>query len=482
MRSIRRGASRRRPCWRGSTRPPLRTSSARYGEEPHARRIARVIVDARRAEPIETAEQLASVVERAVPRRPGPRGRIHPAPRVFQALRIAVNGELESLGGPRCRRWTSRDRAGASSSSAITRSRTGSSSASCHRAPRLHLSARGSRLRLRPGPRLRPVGPRRRCPVRRRGRRQSPCPERPPPARRAARSMREPPSRPPRRKGYPTHEQAPRGRPASYLRPSSTRGPRAARPRLAGRHARARSRRRRLRAGRGLLVADRPRARRSARPGSGWSSGRLRRAPARAPGSSAGACRCRRRASRRPASRRSLAAPGARRRGQPRPAAVGEDRHPRGRHRPDLRPGLRLAGPDGPRVGQRGRAGSDHCRAPDHARPSRSSCAPTCTDSAANRPSGSRPWTPVSGSSWTRSSSGALTHHARPDRQSPAHAAASSRSSSSSGRPAWRAWATGSWPATTGSWPRPGSRSRCGPRSRRTAARSTTAVARWRWR
>jgi len=69
----------------------------RYGEEPHARRIARAIADARRAEPIETAEQLAALVERAVPRRPGPRGRIHPATRVFQALRIAVNGELEAL-------------------------------------------------------------------------------------------------------------------------------------------------------------------------------------------------------------------------------------------------------------------------------------------------------------------------------------------------------------------------------------------------
>jgi len=69
----------------------------RFGEEPHARRIARAIVDARRVEPIETAEQLAAVVERAVPRRPGPRGRIHPATRVFQALRIAVNGELDAL-------------------------------------------------------------------------------------------------------------------------------------------------------------------------------------------------------------------------------------------------------------------------------------------------------------------------------------------------------------------------------------------------
>jgi 16S rRNA (cytosine1402-N4)-methyltransferase len=69
----------------------------RYGEEPHARRIARAIVDGRGAEPIATAEQLAALVERAVPRRPGPRGRIHPATRVFQALRIAVNGELDAL-------------------------------------------------------------------------------------------------------------------------------------------------------------------------------------------------------------------------------------------------------------------------------------------------------------------------------------------------------------------------------------------------
>lgn len=68
-----------------------------YGEEPQARRIARAIVAARRTAPIETAGQLAEVVERAVPRRPGPRGRIHPATRVFQALRIAVNDELGAL-------------------------------------------------------------------------------------------------------------------------------------------------------------------------------------------------------------------------------------------------------------------------------------------------------------------------------------------------------------------------------------------------
>ncbi|MFN8620912.1 MAG: 16S rRNA (cytosine(1402)-N(4))-methyltransferase RsmH [Chloroflexota bacterium] len=69
----------------------------RHGEEPHARRIARAIVEERRRAPIDTAARLAAVVERAAPApRPG-RRRIHPATRVFQALRIAVNRELEVL-------------------------------------------------------------------------------------------------------------------------------------------------------------------------------------------------------------------------------------------------------------------------------------------------------------------------------------------------------------------------------------------------
>jgi 16S rRNA (cytosine1402-N4)-methyltransferase len=67
----------------------------RYGEEPFAGRISRAIVETRRAMPIETAEQLAALVERSVP---APRAhRIHPATRVFQALRIAVNDELGAL-------------------------------------------------------------------------------------------------------------------------------------------------------------------------------------------------------------------------------------------------------------------------------------------------------------------------------------------------------------------------------------------------
>jgi 16S rRNA (cytosine1402-N4)-methyltransferase len=71
----------------------------RYGEEPHARRVACAIVERRAREPIETGTQLAELVEGAVPRpRPGRRRRrIHPATRVFQALRIAVNRELDVL-------------------------------------------------------------------------------------------------------------------------------------------------------------------------------------------------------------------------------------------------------------------------------------------------------------------------------------------------------------------------------------------------
>ncbi|HHH82881.1 MAG TPA: 16S rRNA (cytosine(1402)-N(4))-methyltransferase RsmH [Chloroflexi bacterium] len=63
----------------------------RYGEEPKARAIARAIVAAR---PIRTTLELAEVIEAAVG---GRRGKIHPATRTFQALRIAVNQELEQL-------------------------------------------------------------------------------------------------------------------------------------------------------------------------------------------------------------------------------------------------------------------------------------------------------------------------------------------------------------------------------------------------
>jgi 16S rRNA (cytosine1402-N4)-methyltransferase len=68
----------------------------RYGEERHSRRIARAIVQRRRERPIETALELAELIRGCV-RRGGGGRRIDPATRTFQALRIAVNHELESL-------------------------------------------------------------------------------------------------------------------------------------------------------------------------------------------------------------------------------------------------------------------------------------------------------------------------------------------------------------------------------------------------
>ena len=69
----------------------------KYGEEPSAWRIAKAIVAARTTAPVETAEDLASLVERTLPANPRVHRRIHPATRVFQALRIAVNEELDAL-------------------------------------------------------------------------------------------------------------------------------------------------------------------------------------------------------------------------------------------------------------------------------------------------------------------------------------------------------------------------------------------------
>ncbi|RME34242.1 MAG: 16S rRNA (cytosine(1402)-N(4))-methyltransferase RsmH [Deltaproteobacteria bacterium] len=67
-----------------------------YGEERFARRIARRIVERRQEEPILTTRQLADLVAETVPPSRDAR-RIHPATRVFQALRIAVNGELDQV-------------------------------------------------------------------------------------------------------------------------------------------------------------------------------------------------------------------------------------------------------------------------------------------------------------------------------------------------------------------------------------------------
>ncbi len=65
-----------------------------YGEERASRRIARAIVFDREQAPFLTTRQLASMIERVAPGKPG---EIHPATRTFQALRIAVNDELGEL-------------------------------------------------------------------------------------------------------------------------------------------------------------------------------------------------------------------------------------------------------------------------------------------------------------------------------------------------------------------------------------------------
>ncbi|MCI5140216.1 MAG: 16S rRNA (cytosine(1402)-N(4))-methyltransferase RsmH [Candidatus Electrothrix sp. ATG1] len=67
-----------------------------YGEERQARRVARFIVEAREQQPLRTTRQLADLIAQAIPKKYHPK-KIHVATLVFQALRIAVNRELENL-------------------------------------------------------------------------------------------------------------------------------------------------------------------------------------------------------------------------------------------------------------------------------------------------------------------------------------------------------------------------------------------------
>jgi len=67
-----------------------------YGEERWAKKIAKTIVKKRRKSPIVSSKQLADIVALAIPRKYHPR-RIHPATKTFQALRIAVNRELDQI-------------------------------------------------------------------------------------------------------------------------------------------------------------------------------------------------------------------------------------------------------------------------------------------------------------------------------------------------------------------------------------------------
>lgn len=79
---------------RTASEEALRDLFRTLGEEPAAGRVARAIVRARATQPLARTGELAALVERTLG---GRRGRTHPATRVFQALRMAVNQELESL-------------------------------------------------------------------------------------------------------------------------------------------------------------------------------------------------------------------------------------------------------------------------------------------------------------------------------------------------------------------------------------------------
>ena len=77
--------------------PKLAGLFASYGELPHTRRLAREVVRLRKLGRLETTTDLRRLVEEVYRWRPQ-KGKIHPAARVFQALRIEVNGELDGLG------------------------------------------------------------------------------------------------------------------------------------------------------------------------------------------------------------------------------------------------------------------------------------------------------------------------------------------------------------------------------------------------
>jgi 16S rRNA (cytosine1402-N4)-methyltransferase len=95
---LRMDTSRGEPAWKLVERlsaEHLADIIYQFGEERFSRRIARRIVETRKNQPIKTADDLAQLVRRVVPR--GKHERIDPATRTFQALRIAVNEELKWL-------------------------------------------------------------------------------------------------------------------------------------------------------------------------------------------------------------------------------------------------------------------------------------------------------------------------------------------------------------------------------------------------
>jgi len=84
--------------WINSAKPgEIRRVIRRYGEEPSAGRISRKIVDARENKSIDTTAELAEIVYRSFPERERRKKKIHPATKVFQAIRMHVNDELAHL-------------------------------------------------------------------------------------------------------------------------------------------------------------------------------------------------------------------------------------------------------------------------------------------------------------------------------------------------------------------------------------------------
>lgn len=79
-----------------ATESELREIFKEYGEERFSGRFARIIVEERAKKKINTTKELATIIERAVPGG-AKRGMIHPATRIFQALRIFVNKELRNI-------------------------------------------------------------------------------------------------------------------------------------------------------------------------------------------------------------------------------------------------------------------------------------------------------------------------------------------------------------------------------------------------
>ena len=217
------GADRRRDREHLGRARARRASCARYGEERYARQIARAIVRRRAATPFERSGDLVEVIKSAIPT-PGRFGQGHPAKRVFQALRIATNDELESLreGLDAARRAA---RAGRPDGRHQLPLAGGPDRQAVHprRGPRLHLPAGLPRLRVRP-----PAGAARRSPrapsspTRRRALRRTRARRRP--------SCAPPRGRRPRERGRSRHARPARpGAPAGH-RPKAVPGRVAARP------------------------------------------------------------------------------------------------------------------------------------------------------------------------------------------------------------------------------------------------------------